>query len=349
MDAARELFHQFKSRKLRLIYAARNEKWEESPVLDFKNASKQKGPMETDDRKYLAEALSGFANSDGGVLVWGVDCRRVLDEADVVQELRPIANLKRFLSDLNTYTPQAVSPAVIGVEHQMIADPDAGTDAGYVVTYVPRAETGLHMAIAKGDQFCYFFRSGTAFQRMPAWMVADRYRQRPQPKLELSCVSSYEGVQIVERKKAKFLALDHSVDVEIQGHEFTFMLGIRNVGLGVALYPATELTLPETLYFKSGGIAHGTSFGLPQRMRDVRDPRNERSHLFAGGVNDVVYPGTTLDVARAVYRVVPPTGTHPTPPLDQTIRYALYCDGFVASGELTLTATDLNSLVTRTR
>ncbi len=56
--------------------------------------------MHEDDRKTLAEALSGFANSDGGVIVWGVDCRQGVgkDESDATQSVKPIVNLDRWMN-----------------------------------------------------------------------------------------------------------------------------------------------------------------------------------------------------------------------------------------------------------
>ena len=35
--------------------------------------------------KNLSKAISGFGNSEGGVLVWGVDCSRDLEDGDVAK------------------------------------------------------------------------------------------------------------------------------------------------------------------------------------------------------------------------------------------------------------------------
>ncbi len=71
-------------------------------VLDFKAASINAAPMQDGDRKTLAKAISGFANADGGIVVWGVDCRHGKGkyDPDVVQGLKPISNLRRWLSRL---------------------------------------------------------------------------------------------------------------------------------------------------------------------------------------------------------------------------------------------------------
>src|SRR5277367_5285911 len=81
------------------------EKMIETEVLDFKEASSQSGPMGKDDKKNLSKALSGFANGGGGILIWGVKATQSKDGPDAAEELKPIGNLKRFLTDLNSLSP----------------------------------------------------------------------------------------------------------------------------------------------------------------------------------------------------------------------------------------------------
>src|SRR5213078_4512714 len=122
---------------------------------------------------------------DGGVIVWGVDARRGPDDADVAQDLRPISQLMRFLSDLETLTSQLVAPAAQGVVHLAIED-NPGADTGYVATLVPRGEGEPIMAIGPG-QHTYYQRAGGVFLRMEHFQVADRFHRRPQPNVDLDC------------------------------------------------------------------------------------------------------------------------------------------------------------------
>ena len=48
----------------------------ESLFIDFKrSATNGKGKrLHQNDRSNLAKAISGFGNSEGGLIVWGVDC-----------------------------------------------------------------------------------------------------------------------------------------------------------------------------------------------------------------------------------------------------------------------------------
>jgi hypothetical protein len=75
--------------------------------LDFKTVNS--ASFNRDDRRSLACALSGFANSSGGLIVWGVDARPNSDDVDCATALSPIANLPLLLSRLNQLTSEAVS------------------------------------------------------------------------------------------------------------------------------------------------------------------------------------------------------------------------------------------------
>ncbi len=86
---------------------------EEHLHLDFKTAEPR---CSREDRKNLAEAVSGFANSDGGVIVWGVDARGGgPDEADCAQDVRPIEPLSTFMSRLAAFTGEAANPTVMAL------------------------------------------------------------------------------------------------------------------------------------------------------------------------------------------------------------------------------------------
>ena len=50
----------------------------ETLFLDFKRSNKNgKGSkLDQNDRSNFSKAISGFGTSEGGVIVWGVDCRK---------------------------------------------------------------------------------------------------------------------------------------------------------------------------------------------------------------------------------------------------------------------------------
>lgn len=319
MDGARDLFDQLVAGGLELIHRMGPESWQEDLLLDFKTAEHDSAPMSKSDSKNLAEALSGFANSDGGVVVWGVDARAAeRGEPDVAQDVRPMNKLGLFLSDLQRLTPQVISPGVLGVMHREIPETD-DPDCGYVLTLVPRSESELHMAIAAG-QHRFYYRSGSSFSPMEAFMVADRLGRRPQPRLELSCRLE-RGSSDQHHQKVKAV------------------IGIRNVGRGVALYPAIALRETGEWRLDPYGLDGNGHTGLPKRPRSV-DPAGETTPLFAGGSDVAIHPGTVLEVTCMTAQVPHARDDFP----DLSLVHDL-CQGFSYSGQATIPIMDFASLL----
>ncbi|MHB0980667.1 MAG: hypothetical protein ACYC5Q_11485 [Thermoleophilia bacterium] len=182
---------------------------------------------------------------------------------------------------------------------------------GFVVTFVPRNESAIHMAMG-ADQHRFYYRAGSSFLPMEAFMVADRLGRRPQPKLELAWRLE-RGSSTPERQKVALI------------------LGIRNVGQGLALYPALGVREPPNWSLSSYGLDGNGREGLPERVRSPIRAEGDL-HLFAGGSEAVVHPGTVLEVTRLVTEVPHTCDDIP----DVIVQHELYCEGFSYSGEVTV-------------
>src|SRR5690348_5581309 len=102
--------------------------------LEFKRLTSIGRKLSDDDKRNFAKALSGFANSDGGILVWGVNSRKNADGVDVACGLLPIADAKRWVSCFQSMTGEAVAPIVDEIEHRVIQGDAAGD---FIATIVP--------------------------------------------------------------------------------------------------------------------------------------------------------------------------------------------------------------------
>ena len=99
--------------------------------------------------------LSAFANSSGGLIVWGVDARPNDDGVDCAVALREIPRVALLLTRLNELDGLAVNPIVGGVRHRII--PSApGSENGYAATLVPESDAGPHMAKMGDDRYGQF-------------------------------------------------------------------------------------------------------------------------------------------------------------------------------------------------
>ncbi len=317
LSNARTVFERFVSDGESEVTRLVEEKEEENLFLDFKLA---RSPMTKDDRLSLAEALSGFANSEGGVIVWGVDGRlNPQTGEDVACKLGPIQGLRRFMGDLGRHTAQIVNPGVTGVEHHKVLC-EGLDDMGYAVTYVPRSEGGPHMAIGNADQYRYYYRTGSSFRRMEHFMVADRFQRRPQPRLQLAY--RVFGERMIPSAPA------------LNGGELLVSLGIRNSGRGLARYPALALFTSD---FRALCTTHRGKRPTFERATPHAS-REDGKEWHLGGAHEVIYPGTELEVLMAVINV----GIE-TPCNDHLVRYELHCEGFSSSGEVVIPGQELTS------
>jgi Predicted transcriptional regulator containing an HTH domain and an uncharacterized domain shared with the mammalian protein Schlafen len=145
--------------------------------LDFKTIGNA-NMRGNDDKRNLAKCLSGFANSSGGIIVWGVDARKNAQGIDCASAAAEIAPVRLFLSRLNELTGDAVSPIVDGIQHKAI---ETTQDSGFAVTLVPESESGPYMAKLGEDR--YYKRSGDSFYKMEHFDLEDMFGRRQKPRL----------------------------------------------------------------------------------------------------------------------------------------------------------------------
>jgi schlafen family protein len=149
----------------------------EELFLDFKrSADEGRGDrLHQNDRNNLGRALSGFANSEGGVILWGVDCRREESGADVARCKYPLVDSAGFVSWLESAVSGCTLPACPGVRSISISKSGR---AGFAATYVPKSTRAPHQDLAKGG---YYIRAGSDFLPAPYGVLAGLFGKRPEP------------------------------------------------------------------------------------------------------------------------------------------------------------------------
>ncbi len=236
---------------------------EENLHMDFKTIVSS--DLSADDRRNLAKALSGFANSDGGLVIWGVDARKNSRRVDCVCGLVPVPDVNALCSRLNQLTSDMVSPIVDGVQHRVVhREPDG---SGYAVTLVPSSDSGPHMAKAREDR--YYKRSGDSFVRLEHFDVADMFGRRPHPKLDVW----------VDFQRTGSVGSDEM---------FIAIFGIENQGRGVAQAPHIGVRVATPYSISKYGIDGNGTDGLP------RFPSADPGWVNFGSMADVVVHPRTV-------------------------------------------------------
>ncbi len=228
--------------------------------------------LDKEDRKNLGKALSGFANSSGGLVVWGVVAKRLTRDApDVAVDLAPLADPKVTIARLNELTGEGVSPTVPGVRHRLLGE----KDNAFAATLVPASDLGPHMAKFGEDR--YYKRSGDSFYRLEHFDLADMFGRRPKPALSLSIATARAG-------GGRSAGL-----VEWKGDA---ILRISNDGRGSATAPYLSVNISGSKISQVGLDGNGYE-GLPRRRA-----RGDYLHnvTFGGTSDHVIHPDTILDV-----------------------------------------------------
>lgn len=155
----------------------------EELFLDFKQAASDGKSMRTlhpNDRRNLGKAISAFGNSEGGVLVWGIECARDLEIGDVAKAKVKVQNVHRFLSWLENAISGCTIPSHNKVRNHIISEDKDGN--GYLATYIPKSDIAPLMTTT-GSQI--YIRSGSNNVPAPYAVVAGMFGKRPQPNIEL--------------------------------------------------------------------------------------------------------------------------------------------------------------------
>ena len=154
---------------------------EESVYLDFKAA----GSLSKDDKKKaeIAKDVSAFANSDGGIIVYGIE------------EQEHKAHALSYI-DGNTYTKEwleqviqdNIQRRIEGLEIFPIRDNGDITKSIYIVK-IPRSSNTPHMSADK----CYYKRNNFRSVKMEEYEVRDLFYRESTPNLKINGYNFYQS------------------------------------------------------------------------------------------------------------------------------------------------------------
>ena len=167
---------------------------EESVHLDFKAA----GALSKDDKKKaeIAKDISAFANSDGGIIVYGIE------------EQEHKAHALSYI-DGNTYTKEwleqviqdNIQRRIEGLEIFPIRDNGDITKSIYIVK-IPRSSNTPHMSADK----CYYKRNNFRSVKMEEYEVRDLFYRESTPNLLITSYRFYIKMKTQDFTQFGFVA-----------------------------------------------------------------------------------------------------------------------------------------------
>jgi len=292
MGRAEDLFDRLVAHGENAVNDLITDRQSEELFLDFKRSSDGgSGPRLHDhDRTHLARAIAGFGNSEGGIIVWGVDCSGKAGAGDLPGTKPGIADPKRFVSWLEGAVSGCTLPAHPGVRHHAIESP-GGTN-GFVVSYVPRSHLAPHQTIRPSQ---YLIRAGSSFVPAPHGVLAGLFGRRPQPFVFHAWnVRPAKCVALVKGKRAEF--------------KLGFVLGSVGPGIARDLYVNVQLHPPR------GGSQMGIA---------IADPQNWSGRNMYSGVLTNLVCSDSFKLAPGARVQVFEFGVVAQPPFDSELVYEI--------------------------
>ena len=149
----------------------------EELFLDFKLSSNcgDDNKLSQNDRNSFSKAISGFGNSEGGVIVWGIDCSSDSKGADVAKNKKLIKDPNRFASLLNSAVSGCTIPPHPHVRNEPI---EINDNEGYVISYIAKSYYSPHQVVGKLQ---YYMRAGSSFMPVPHQVLSGMFGKQPQP------------------------------------------------------------------------------------------------------------------------------------------------------------------------
>ncbi len=242
---------------------------------DYKEKSDRRNHyLSDDDKKNLAKAVSGFANSSGGVLIWGLENKTLTPKS--------ICDIQKFVSEILLLAPQSTDPPVLGIDGAWLPS-DSKNDEGFALIYIPESSLPPHRVILNINEVKnhYFTRSGESFIPATHTQLEDMFGRRPKPILTL-----YK----------RFYSQPNNTRTEFG--QLNIVIGIQNIGRGSAEAPflALKIMLPHRIH--DNGIDGNGRFGLPPLISAT-----DSSEKSFGASTDVIHSGIIRDVAKVIIKI----------------------------------------------
>jgi hypothetical protein len=206
----------------------------EDLFLEFKQSADDGAgkKLHQDDWKNLARAISGFGNSEGGVVLWGIACKNS-PAGDVPQGPKVIQSPTRFISWLESAVSGCTVPAHSGVRSIPI-ESKAAPGSGFVATLVPRSHVTPIQCIKPNGRLDFLMRAGSSFVPVPHAVLSGMFGRGPQPELEL--------------ESSPTCAQAGGIDANARVLNFEIVFTLKSSGAGVCrdVYLTCSFELPET-------------------------------------------------------------------------------------------------------
>lgn len=199
--SALHLYQRIEQDRWSAIQSLISERTVEGLRLDFKRSQDngRGSKLAEDDQKNLAKSMSAFANTEGGVVIFGIQTRAT-DEGDRADSLCPLDSSDRFAKAVREGLDNFCEPKVPHVRVESIQDP-AGNGSGVVAIYVPPSSFGPHRSKSKRTPD-FYMRTELGATPIPYTVLAALFGRLPSPRLAVRLAltrPTHLGIWLINR------------------------------------------------------------------------------------------------------------------------------------------------------
>ena len=136
--------------------------------------------LNREHKVHLAKALSGFSNTAGGIVIWGVSTTKHSHSGlDVLSQIEPLGNVRQFEKQITSAIPTLTTPSVINFQTKILRRRSSDT-RGVVVVHIPKSYGD---PCQSNQDNLFYFRSGDEFSIAPYEMVKRLFSATDSPDL----------------------------------------------------------------------------------------------------------------------------------------------------------------------
>jgi hypothetical protein len=217
----------------------------ETDWLDFKGEPDnpmRPNPKQRDGkvRELWSEALGGFANNQGGVLIWGIDARKTetpRGEIDAAIADKPVSNPIALKSRLIELQRGATDPPLANVLVEGYEIPGSAGD-GYVICCVPEGPFKPYRSEQAGQQ--YYLRAGDSTKPMSRAVLAAMFYPRTRPIFRVGADLSWVLPDETYDDRTAQTRMDMTIWLQNVGTATAKNLLIRLAALNLKPHPGTK-------------------------------------------------------------------------------------------------------------
>ncbi len=174
---------------------------------------------------HLARALSGFSNTEGGIIIWGVSTtKHEHSTLDILSQIEEIGNCDNFSKQIESSIPTLTIPSITNSLTKVIKKSKKDS-RGIIITYIPKS---LGDPVQSNKEEYFYFRNGDEFTKLPYEMLKRLFASTESPDLHIVFDSRLVNVKgngvweipIILKNNSSAIAEYVEVLVEIKNEDY---------------------------------------------------------------------------------------------------------------------------------